>query len=329
MGRRKKSSTRRKKRKLPRLVGKIFRVIGAVLILSGALLFLFLFLDGTSDLLGRATGALDSMGDFVSLEMPEELEDEKKLNREGLESRDDVVLRVGLFADSEGHNENLTKALDIMEDLSVDGAFFLGDLTQWGSSEELREGKAILDQAGFELSVLPGDHDLAASVAEDDLLGRSKFLEFFGEPNQVYEKGGYKFVLLDNSANFSPLEDSAFDWFSESLDGVDFVVLSQPLYHPTNPRVMGVVDGQVVSTVKYQAEQLLELIRDSDVRAVIAADQHYFSNNPDPESDNLRHIAIGALVSNSPELRSPQSPRLAVLEIYSDDTYKVSEVLLR
>ncbi|HDQ88624.1 MAG TPA: metallophosphoesterase, partial [candidate division WWE3 bacterium] len=246
----------------------------------------------------------------------------------------ELVVRIGLFADSEGDWKNLKLALHRMEDLSVDVAFFLGDLTRWGSKEELLEGKEILDESPLDIIVIPGDHDLAESVSLGDVTGLKNFTEVFGNNTHIYEKGDYKFLLLDNSANFSTVSEKDYSWFEYNIlkvvEGgkVSFVILSQPLYHPVNNRIMGIVEGEVVSNVYQQGQDMLELIRGSKVKAIIAADQHMFSNSVDPTRPDLRHISIGALVSNSDEIRNPQAPRFAVLEVYSNGGYKVKEVVL-
>ncbi len=300
---------------------KIIKLFISAVIIGGFLLFLFVGIGKISSYLGeKNVPELVSVGDrdtsvdstgFSSIDQPKEL-----------------ALSVGLFADSEGDSANLKKAINRMEDLSVDIAFFLGDLTRWGSLEELKEGKAVLDSSDLEILVLPGDHDLAASVSKGDLLGRSKFLEVFGQNMYKYAKGDINFVLFDNSANFTPISPEDYEWFESGLATADFVILSQPLYHPTNKRVMGIVDGDIVSTVRDQAQTMLDDIRNSRVKAIISADQHFFSSNQDPKKSSLRHIVIGALVSNAEELRNPQSPRFAVLKVFSDGTYKVEEVVL-
>ncbi|MBD3365735.1 hypothetical protein GF360_00100 [candidate division WWE3 bacterium] len=248
--------------------------------------------------------------------------------RKVLGNEEDVVLKIGLLADSEGDWENLEKAVKGLEDLGVETAFFLGDLTQYGSIEDLQKGRQILESSDIKFLVLPGDHDLAQSVTRGDLSGRSGFIEVFGNVNQVHESEGHKFLLLDNSANYTKVSKEDLTWFSTEIKDTDFVILSQPLYHPTNPRVMGKVDGDVVSTVRLQAEEILKTIQESNAQAIIAADQHFFSINKDPVRESLAHIVIGALISNKNSLRNPQSSRYAILKIYASGYYDVTEVVL-
>ena len=111
---------------------KIIKLFISAVIIGGFLLFLFVGIGKISSYLGeKNVPELVSVGDrdtsvdstgFSSIDQPKEL-----------------ALSVGLFADSEGDSANLKKAINRMEDLSVDIAFFLGDLTRWGSLEELKE----------------------------------------------------------------------------------------------------------------------------------------------------------------------------------------------
>jgi hypothetical protein len=310
------------------MLKRLIRGIAAVIIISCSLLFIF----SGFKILNISNSILPNLGNFlkkVSVDIPSTSREETE--RIPLGESKEIAVKIGLFADSEGDWDNLQKALTKMEDLSVSVAFFLGDLTRWGSKEELLAGKEILSASNLEIFVIPGDHDLAASVADGDETGRKNFLEVFGNNMYMYENSGNKFVLFDNSPNFSPISDGDFDWFRKNIgedNEADFVILSQPLYHPINSRIMGIIEGNIVSTVHEQAQEMLTIIRDSKVKAIIAADQHLFSNSADPERNNLRHIVIGALVSNDEELRNPQAPRFSILEIYTDGTYRVNDIVL-
>lgn len=326
---------RRKKRSF---LYRTFRSLFAVLILGGSLVVLSLGMGKLSSLISSydfpkfiSVGEVPNAGSVSELDMGEgasdlaELANAPKVPKLGLSKYE---ISVAILADSENDWENLRRGLNRMADLNPDVAVFLGDLTRFGSREELQEGKEILDTSGIELYVLPGDHDLADSVAQGDLSGRRNFMEIFGTNKHIYENSGQKFLLFDNSPNFTKVSEEDMEWFKQEVENSDFVFLSQPLYHPTNNRVMGIFEGEEVATVRAQALEMLESVRASTVKAVIAADQHSFSNNADPAKPELRHIVTGALVSNSEGLRNPQSPRFTVLGIYPDGEFSVDQVVL-
>lgn len=314
---------------------KSLKTIFSVLIVTAIFLIVLVFIkicSGNSSILADAP-ILRSIHSMIRVDIPTQriTEDEKLY----LGEKKELLFKIALLADSEGSWENLEKALARARDLSVNAIFFLGDLTRWGSKEDLLRGKEVLLKSGITTVIIPGDHDLAASVSAGDEGGKKIFDEVFkdngiqGTLAKEYNIEGYKFIFLDNSANFSPLAKEELSWFEEEVRSSDFVILSQPLYHPTNPRIMGIVNGDKVSSLYTQGQELLSWIRKSNVKAVISADQHSFSNLSDSDKHALRHIVIGALVPNSiEEIRNPQAPRFGVLEVYNDGTFKVEDVVL-
>ncbi len=278
---------------------------------------------GVQRVLSRLGASLDT---FIHVDTPSEAIRHAPVS---LDSDSAPLLRIALLADSENDWKHLRRGLELAQDRRVDAVFFLGDLSSYGDIPSLKQGASILYSVSpIPVFVLPGDHDLAESVSAGDSTGHTNFLSIFPAPSQIYEKEGFSFLFLDNSSNYSPIPNEQFQWFLQNVADVDFVILSQPLFHPVNPRVMGVVDGNEVSTVRSQANALLDAIRKSSVMAVISADQHAFSTFPDPIKPELRHIVIGALVSNSEGLRNTQSPRFALLELYADGRYKILDFAL-
>jgi len=324
----KRTVAKRKRARNLRFLVKFIKGIFSVVILSGFLIGLFLCLENLPFLVSKISSkiGISGVGDLVLIDSSQRKEAEDG-SREALGSQK-TTLTIGLIADSEGDNESLEKALDGLNDRNVDAVFFLGDLTQYGSLDLLRAVKDILNRFELKVLIIPGDHDLAASADDGDLSGRRNFREVFGDNIHLYESRGHNFMLFDNSPNFSKISEEDLAWFENNLPETDFVILSQPLYHPTNQRVMGMFDGDVVSTVRAQAEEMLTKIRESNVKAIIAADQHFFSKNTDPERADLLHIVVGALISNKGSFRNPQSSRYAILKIYENGNYKVEEIVL-
>ena len=324
----KRTVAKRKRVRNLRFLVKFIKGIFSVVILSGFLIGLFLCLENLPFLVSKISSkiGISGVGDLVLIDSSQRKEAEDG-SKEALGSQK-TTLTIGLIADSEGDNESLEKALDGLNDRNVDAVFFLGDLTQYGSLDSLRAVKDILNRSELKVLTIPGDHDLAASADDGDLSGRRNFREVFGDNIHLYESRGHNFMLFDNSPNFSKISEEDLAWFENNLPETDFVILSQPLYHPTNQRVMGMFDGDVVSTVRAQAEEMLTKIRESNVKAIIAADQHFFSKNTDPERADLLHIVVGALISNKGSFRNPQSSRYAILKIYENGNYKVEEIVL-
>lgn len=224
-----------------------------------------------------------------------------------------------LLADVHSDFPNLEKALEIAKSRNLTTAFFLGDYTELGVMDDLTKAKNIMDKSGIEYYSLPGDHDLWKSV------GPANFLEVFSKDYFVTYLGGFKFVGLNNSANYTPIDAKVLAKFKTDVKDADFVLLSQPLYHPTFQKVMGVVNGEDQPEMKTQAADILTLIRNSSVKAIIAGDQHISSNNGDPVKAQLAHIVIGALTND----RNLQTPRFSILKVDKEGNYQVEEVVLK
>lgn len=236
----------------------------------------------------------------------------------GTATSDVVLLKIALLADSHSDYPMLKEALSKVKALSPSAIFFLGDYTELGLLEDLTEAKNIMNSADLPYYSLPGDHDLWKSV------GPQYFDEVFDDRNQVYKKSGVKFVLLDNSANYTAISSEDLSWFEKEVTDADFVVLSQPLYSSKLDRYMGKVNGEEVAVVLEQRNQLLNTIRKSNVRAVISADLHSSGTTADPDKNNLLHVQVGALARE----RNLQTPRFSTITVFDDISFEVEDVML-
>jgi len=233
-----------------------------------------------------------------------------------------VVFRTAFLSDSHNNDTNLEKALIKASNIGVHSTFFLGDYTDFGIEENLRRAKSYMDESGLLYYSLPGDRDLYETV------GPENYYSVFGEPRVSVTIGDIKFVLLDNSANYTVIDSVIIGQFVEELVGADYVVLSQPLYHPLasyGKPVMGLVKGEVVGDVKEQAEELLSAIRDSDVKAIFAGDHHSFSKYKDTIDADLVHVVIGPVT----DVRADQKKTsITLMNVFDDGSYSVEEVYL-
>lgn len=241
-----------------------------------------------------------------------------------IENKKEIVFKIAIIADSENDFDDLNKALERIKTLDVYEVVHLGDLTEWGDIGSMTKIKEYLDNSKLNYVVIPGDHDLAESVGNKDVTGLANFIQVYGNNYHILNTNGMKIVILDNSANYTPISNTLVSWFKTQVTNADFVMLSQPLYHPTNSRTMGVVDTQPTPLVVDQALLLLDMIRKSNVKAIIAADQHISSENVDPVRGDLQHIVVGALIRT----RNLQTPRFSLLTVYSDKSFTTEDVIL-
>lgn len=249
-----------------------------------------------------------------------------------------IFADIHLANDKDEYIENkshLRIALDKALELKVDNLLVVGDLTNWGVLEDLREAKKILDDSQIPYYAIPGDRDLAQSV------GVENFIQVFNKDKYVFEKEGYKFLILNNSANYTEIPEDTMLWFKEEVVDSDFVILSQPLYteglimfnylymgNTGNTEDANLVERQKL--VKDQRDIILSEIRNSNVKAVLAGDHHKSSQVSDKEKSELAHYVVGAISGTVSEYAQSviQSQRFAVLKIYDNGTFVVEDIIL-
>jgi predicted phosphodiesterase len=247
------------------------------------------------------------------------------------------TFKVGIISDIHQDLQNLEKAITLLKKDNITEIFVLGDLTNYGDLENLTKVKTSLDASKLTYYVIPGDHDLAQSV------GSTNFIQLFKQTYYFTDIKGFKFLLLDNSANFTEILPADMSKFKNDVTLADFVLLSQPLYTeglnlPFSKMYMGSVYTEVKSDlvenqkrVSAQKDLLLGWVRASNVKAIIAGDHHHSSHVVDSNRAFLAHYTVGAVSSvlndQFPQ-KVVQSSRFSVLTLYNNKTYKIDDVVL-
>ena len=248
------------------------------------------------------------------------------------------IFSIAILADIQQDFINLEKALNLVEQKNYSKIFILGDITDYGDIEALTTVKESIDIFEHEYYTIPGDHDIAES------LDSSNFISVFGDNHYLVEILDYKFLLLDNSANYTAVEPDLISWLEESIKGVDFILLSQPLYteglnKPFESIYMGSTQIEPTSEdlkekqeiVRDQGKSILELIRnEKSVKAIFAGDHHKSSELKDPVRDSLTHYTVGAVSSTVREYPQSliQTSRFSKLRVFEDGSYEVLDIIL-
>lgn len=244
-----------------------------------------------------------------------------------------------IASDTDEHVENksfLVSALNKVIALQADQIVHVGDITNYGVEADLIAAKEILDEPGIDYVAIPGDRDLAATSNLD------AFSTVFGVDSHTLEYAGNKFVVFNNSANYTLIPQSKMNWFEEQLNGADFVILSQPLYTEDlllfNCQYMGSScsepeDAELKAKqaeVKKQRDELLSMIRSSNVRAVIAGDHHRSSQTQDKDKPGLVHYVVGAIGGslNDYSQNALQTQRFTILKLYENGAFTVEDIIL-
>lgn len=239
-----------------------------------------------------------------------------------------LALRFLLVADSHNDNNDLNKAINQGKAKYPDLKFIigLGDYTEVGTVEELKNAKKEFDNSSLRYFLIPGDHDLW-DCRNRSLPPTACFSQVFGPPYQSFEFGGFEFLLLDNSDNYTGFDARQTAWIATELENFKktgakglFVFAHEPLFHPSSDHIMGWVE----KSLKPQAGGLLFQLKDAKATRVFAGDIHFFSEYTEPATQ-IPMVTIGAVTVE----RNPQAPRFAVVSVFDDRTSKVEDVEIK
>lgn len=230
-----------------------------------------------------------------------------------------------LIADSHSDNSDLKKALAMAKTWDAQFLIGLGDYTEVGTVDELKNAKTELDASGIRYFLTPGDHDLWDS-RDKSRQPSANFNQVFGPNYQSFSQQNFRIIILFNSDNYTGVDENQLGWLKEQLGSAKnereniLVFLHTPLFHPSSDHVMGRVEPKL----KGQARELIKLFVDMGVKKVFAGDTHVFSEYIESET-NLSMMTVGAVTSE----RNLQLPRFARVWVFEDGTTKVEDVEIR
>lgn len=122
---------------------------------------------------------------------------------------------------SPNNDEDLYRTVnDINSQKDIAFVIVSGDVTEFGSYDELRTAKCLLDNLQVPYHIIPGNHDSNWSES-----GTNDFLRVFGSETFGFEYGGYKFIGLASGPNMrmSPgqIPRENLTWFFDEIDKTD------------------------------------------------------------------------------------------------------------
>lgn len=224
------------------------------------------------------------------------------------------LFKFGVVADSHEDTIFFPQVLERLKKDKVEFIIHLGDLSNAGDMEVLREAKQILDRSDLTYYVIPGDHDLNWSPNHD----KSNFQEIFG--SSTYTSFSFKqveFLLVDNTDHQEGLGEIQWSWLQAELEKLAverpqliFAFTHSPLFSPYFPQK---VMGQQNEEVSKQKEELLVLFEDLKVDQIFSGDVHTFARYPDSKT-GLQITTVGAAGKYKNPL--PQYVLVTVFEDY-------------
>jgi len=343
----KKRKKKEKRSKIKDFFKKFLKSIFAIVLISSLILAISLLIKGFSNT--DSKGFYNILSKLITRNDIKKKEDVKEVSSGTQGSanskiyteknpKGNVVLKICLISDIHQDEESLKKALEKVKQTGCKSIIVIGDITNYGDIESLRKIRNILDNAGIDYYAIPGDHDLAESVSVNN------FNNVFGINYHMVEFSGIKFLIVDNSPNFTVMSSVERMWFENNIDKSDFVVLSQPLFTDgLNPPFNSIYMGSMVTvpedvgmrkmqdSVKESGKEMLDIIeKNKNIKAVFAGEHHRSSEIVDSKRNDLRHYVVGAVTSTINDLPQNliQTPRFSLLSVYDSGDFVVEDILI-
>lgn len=240
--------------------------------------------------------------------------------------RPQLLFSFALLADSHTDIPDLQKAVSQINETNPNFVIGLGDYSDVGTVDELRNTKKQFDLLKEPYYILPGDHDLWDSLNKG-LKAGANFNAVFGQSYQAFTYQNIGFLLIDDSNNYDGIDKAQAEWINSELQMLKgqhlkdiFVFTHIPLYHPSSDHVVGKADPDLVK----QADYFIDLFKKQGVSEVIAGDIHFFSQYTEPKT-GLKMTTIGAVTSD----RNLELPRFATVDVYSDGSYNIKDTQIK
>lgn len=232
-----------------------------------------------------------------------------------------------LVGDSHSENNYLEKALSqAKEKGELKFIIGLGDYTEVGTVEQLKQAKQVLDASSLRYFLAVGDHDLW-DARDKNLLPEANFIDVFGPTFQSFTYNNIRFLILNNADNYTGMSDAQLKWLGVQMEQAKtegnlaiYAFMHEPLYHPSSDHVMGMVNNDL----KSQAKSLIYTLKAGGVKMVFFGHNHFFSQYTEPDS-NLPMVAVGALTTQS----NAQAPRYAIVNVNQDGSLGVEDVQVK
>lgn len=319
---------------LPFVILRVFLSLAIMLVFAFGVYSAYKHFSGVDPLSLDPKAIVLSWPSMLSAKLPDSISDVKKVLK--VESEKDksmsnefkgkpsLVLRFGLIADAHNNLSDLRKSLSQLKDKGVGFIIGLGDYSDVGTLEELERTRQVFEASGLPFYLTAGDHDLW-DCNNRGMSPTCNFEAVFGPAYQSFRYSKIRFIILNNSDNKSGFDQPQLIWLEEELaksedTQLTLVFMHEPLYHPSSDHVM----GKTSPKLREQAEHVVKLLKDSGVNEVFAGDTHFFSRYEEPKQ-KLRMTAVGALSRE----RNAQVPRFALVDIYLDGSYNVSDIEVR
>lgn len=150
---------------------------------------------------------------------------------------------------------------DINKDDQIQFVIISGDIANFGSDDELKKAKEILDKLNVPWFIIPGNHDATWSES-----GTNSFITTFGYERFEFEAGGIKFLGTPCGPNIrmapALLPRESYSWLKEQILSID---KNQPIFY---------VNHYPLDTSVLRYGELIDLLKVGNTQLVINGHWH-------------------------------------------------------
>ncbi len=218
------------------------------------------------------------------------------------EDKKELGLKFAVMADVHSEWGRWRKLLEKARDGGNEMVIIAGDLASEARKRDFLEAKKVLDGAGLEYYVVPGNHDWRWGESR----GRNEYGEVFEEDYMSFKKGEVKFILVNNGG-YLGLGEKQWAWLREETKECEDYFCVAVMHMPLNHNFLMDIMGRENERLRKEASELLVFLRESGIKDIITGHMHYSTSY---ELDGVRTYIVGAVGEDN----NPQGSRYTEFE---------------
>jgi predicted phosphodiesterase len=175
-----------------------------------------------------------------------------------------------VIGDTEGYAEIYAQALKNAHDLGATFILHTGDVTSDGSTENFITMSGVAQSAQIEVMAAVGNHDI-----RDDKT-RALFRQYVNPPNLAFDRGQFRFLILDNADRKIGFSDATLDFLKKDLSEHPKATYVITFHRPFGLPLSGITGDDETAVSRPTNEVFLQAIKDVKVTAIFTGHLHVY-----------------------------------------------------
>lgn len=193
-----------------------------------------------------------------------------------LETPEPAELRFVVIGDSQGRNEALAQAADMIAAAGVDFIVHLGDMTTFGQEEQYAMFRQAIARAGLAFFPVPGNHDVRGG-------GTAIYTATLAPMEYELEVAGWRLLFVDTSTE--ALDEAALAALAETIDRSPQPTMVFTHVPPFDPLAL---PGEDPHALLEGAAEFKAMLRSSpQIRGAFFGHIHMFHHRQEPEGPHF------------------------------------------